>query len=299
MAVHEIGQYDGQHYFSMDYVAGRTLAEIVRDGPLPVTRAATCLKTIAGAVHYAHQHGIIHRDLKPANVIIDQNDQPRITDFGLAKRFYDSAFSSEHSALTISGQILGSPNYIPPEQAEPKRSALGPPSDVYALGAILYESPPGPGARRTSLRYLRGHTAAVMAVAWSLDDQWIATGSKDNSARIWDVRSGTQRLILTGHSGLIHAVAFSPDGALLATGSADGSARLWSTLSGQCLRVLTNRHGAVLSLAFSPDGHWLATGSSDGSASLRDAATGQEVHLLLGHINGVRSVAFSPEASGW
>ena len=86
VAIHEIGEHDGQHYFSMDYVAGRTLAEVVRDGPLPATRAATYVKTIAAAVHYAHQHGIIHRDLKPANVIIDEHDQPRITDFGLAKR---------------------------------------------------------------------------------------------------------------------------------------------------------------------------------------------------------------------
>jgi eukaryotic-like serine/threonine-protein kinase len=138
VAVHEIGEHAGQHYFSMDYVAGRTLADLVKDGPLPAARAAAYVKTIAGAVHYAHERGIIHRDLKPANVIVDEDDQPRITDFGLAKRLTDSQFSTLNPQLTLSGQVLGSPNYLPPEQAEPKRGVPGPASDVYALGAILY-----------------------------------------------------------------------------------------------------------------------------------------------------------------
>jgi eukaryotic-like serine/threonine-protein kinase len=139
VAVYEIGEYENQHYFSMEYVVGRTLGEIVRDGPLPATRAATYVRTVAAAVHYAHQHGILHRDLKPANIIIDENDQPRITDFGLAKRFIETTGQGAGTTdLTLSGQVLGSPNYLPPEQAEPKRGVLGPPSDVYALGAILY-----------------------------------------------------------------------------------------------------------------------------------------------------------------
>jgi WD40 repeat protein/tRNA A-37 threonylcarbamoyl transferase component Bud32 len=138
VAIHDIGEQDGRQYFSMDYVAGRTLAELVREGPLPATRAACYVKIIAGAVHYAHQHGILHRDLKPANIIIDEHDQPQITDFGLAKRLDDYQLSALHHPLTLSGQVLGSPNYLPPEQAEAKRGALGPPSDVYALGAILY-----------------------------------------------------------------------------------------------------------------------------------------------------------------
>jgi WD40 repeat protein/tRNA A-37 threonylcarbamoyl transferase component Bud32 len=132
VSIHEVGYQEGQHFFSMDYVAGRTLAEMARDGPLPATRVATYVKTVAEAVHYAHQHGILHRDLKPANIIIDENGQPRITDFGLAKRFFGT------TDLTLTGQVLGSPNYLPPEQADPKRGAVGPASDVYALGAILY-----------------------------------------------------------------------------------------------------------------------------------------------------------------
>ena len=139
VAIHEVGEYQGQHFFSMDYVAGCTLADIAKEGPLSATRAATYVKIIAEAVHYAHEHGIIHRDLKPANVIIDDQDQPRITDFGLAKRFFGTTDHGPWTTdLTLSGQVLGSPNYLPPEQAEPKRGVLGPPSDVYALGAILY-----------------------------------------------------------------------------------------------------------------------------------------------------------------
>jgi WD40 repeat protein/tRNA A-37 threonylcarbamoyl transferase component Bud32 len=139
VAIHEIGEHDGQHYFAMDYVAGRTLAEIVRDGPLPAARAANYVKTIAAAIHYAHQQGILHRDLKPANILIDENDQPQITDFGLAKRFFGTPHDGAQTIdLTLSGQVLGSPNYLPPEQAEPKRGTIGPASDVYALGAILY-----------------------------------------------------------------------------------------------------------------------------------------------------------------
>jgi tRNA A-37 threonylcarbamoyl transferase component Bud32 len=132
VAIHEVGVHEGLHYFSMDYVAGPDLAGLVRDGPLPADQAARYVQRIAEAVHYAHQQGILHRDLKPSNVVIDQFDQPRITDFGLAKRLADD------SNLTITGQVLGAPSYMPPEQAAGKRGEVGVPSDVYALGAILY-----------------------------------------------------------------------------------------------------------------------------------------------------------------
>ena len=112
VAIHEVGVHAGQHYFSMDYVEGRTLAELVRERPLPPRRAAAYLKIIAEAVHYAHQHGVLHRDLKPSNVLIDASDQPRITDFGLAKRL------TVDSDMTLTGQVLGSPNFMAPEQAE-------------------------------------------------------------------------------------------------------------------------------------------------------------------------------------
>src|SRR5947209_18781934 len=121
----------------MDYVEGQTLAELVRDGPLPAREAALLVQRIAEAIHYAHGKGALHRDLKPSNVLLDDAGQPRITDFGLAKRF-DSQLSTPDHQLTLTGQVLGSPSFIPPEQARGDYRAVGPASDVYSLGAILY-----------------------------------------------------------------------------------------------------------------------------------------------------------------
>jgi WD40 repeat protein len=102
-------------------------------------RAARYVEKIAQAVHYAHEHGVLHRDLKPSNVLIDEADAPRVTDFGLAKRLTgDSSLATLHSSLTLSGQLLGSPNFMPPEQASRKRGKVGRHSDVYGLGGLLY-----------------------------------------------------------------------------------------------------------------------------------------------------------------
>ena len=133
VAIHEVGDQEGQHYFSMDYVEGKNLAEVVREGPLPVRKAALYVQTIAEAIHYAHQRGTLHRDLKPQNVLIDAANQPRITDFGLAKQL------ERDSGLTRTGAVLGSPAYMPPEQATGRHAQVGPQSDVYSIGAILYE----------------------------------------------------------------------------------------------------------------------------------------------------------------
>jgi serine/threonine protein kinase len=125
--------HEGQHFFSMDYVAGQNLAQLVGNRPLPAQRAARYVKLIAEAIHYAHQQSILHRDLKPSNVLIDAaTDQPQVTDFGLAKRL------DGESSLTVTGQMLGSPNFMPPEQASGKRGKVGRHSDVYGLGGILY-----------------------------------------------------------------------------------------------------------------------------------------------------------------
>ena len=132
VAVHEVGEHEGQQYFSMDYVEGPNLMRLVGHTPLPAKRAARYVQTLAEAIQYAHQHGVLHRDLKPSNVLIDPLDQPRITDFGLAKVLQSD------TDLTLSGQALGSPNYTPPEQAAGWRDQVGPASDAYGLGAILY-----------------------------------------------------------------------------------------------------------------------------------------------------------------
>jgi len=132
VAVHEVGECEGQHYYSMDLVQGRNLAELVGQQPMPAQQAARYMKTVADAVQYAHQQATLHRDLKPTNILIDNRDQPRITDFGLARCEY----SDPH--LTASGQILGTPSFMPPEQAQAKSKAVGPHSDVYSAGAVLY-----------------------------------------------------------------------------------------------------------------------------------------------------------------
>jgi WD40 repeat protein/tRNA A-37 threonylcarbamoyl transferase component Bud32 len=138
VAVHETGQWEGQHYFSMDYVAGQNLADAVRSQPMPPIRAAEILKAIAEAVHFAHQKRILHRDLKPSNIILDEAGEPHVTDFGLAKRLDHSPLAADHSPLTLTGQVLGSPGFMPPEQATGQPGTMDVRSDVYGLGAILY-----------------------------------------------------------------------------------------------------------------------------------------------------------------
>jgi len=138
VAIHEVGEHEGQHYFSMDFVDGPNLAQSARDQPWPAKRAAACLKIVAEAVHFAHQRGVIHRDLKPSNVLLDAASQPRVTDFGLAKRLSNAEPETSNSELTVTGQVLGTPAYMPPEQAGGRKGAMGVASDVYSLGALLY-----------------------------------------------------------------------------------------------------------------------------------------------------------------
>lgn len=130
--VYEVGALNGRHFFSMALVEGGSLLKLLARGPLPAKEAADLVRQIAEAIEYAHQQGVVHRDLKPQNILLDKQGRPKITDFGLAKRL-DSA-----DGLTASGDIVGTPGYMPPEQALGKIHELGPLVDVYALGALLY-----------------------------------------------------------------------------------------------------------------------------------------------------------------
>src|SRR5262245_8407106 len=138
--IHEVGEWNGQHYFSMKLVEGGSLTEYLDRYSHDPRAAVQMLITVARAVHHAHQRGILHRDLKPSNILLDGGPdtplgqrQPHVTDFGLAKRVAGG------SAMTQSGAILGTPSYMPPEQALGKKGLTTTASDVYSLGAILYE----------------------------------------------------------------------------------------------------------------------------------------------------------------
>jgi serine/threonine-protein kinase len=146
--VYEVGEVDGRPYFSMKFVAGTTLAALLADGPLDGRTTARLLVPVCRAVDAAHQRGILHRDLKPSNILIGEDGQPLVTDFGLAKRLVtepaESSGDSRGRAAarqfsTQTGAILGTPGYMSPEQAAGARGEITPASDVHSLGAILYQ----------------------------------------------------------------------------------------------------------------------------------------------------------------
>jgi serine/threonine-protein kinase len=132
--IHEVGEEDGEPYLALEYVAGSSLAQKLTAGPLPAAAAAALVETLARAIHFAHEHAILHRDLKPGNVLLADDGTPKVTDFGLAK-----VLQAEETADTCSGAILGTPSYMAPEQARGE-AAITAAADVYALGAILYET---------------------------------------------------------------------------------------------------------------------------------------------------------------
>ena len=133
VCVHDVGEWQGEHFLSMDYVKGASLAEHLQNGPLTPREAAGLLLIVTKAVAYLHQQKIIHRDLKPSNIMLDADGEPHVTDFGLAKVF------DGDSRETASGTIIGTPAYMAPEQASGRTSEVSQLSDVYSLGAILYE----------------------------------------------------------------------------------------------------------------------------------------------------------------
>ena len=130
--IHEVAEHEGEHYVTMDYVRGRSLKEMVAQGPLPPKQAARYVQKIANAIHYAHQQGTYHRDLKPSNVLVDESDEPRIIDFGIARRL------DNDPGLTKSTDLLGTVLYMSPEQAARRTKDVGPASDIYSIGATLY-----------------------------------------------------------------------------------------------------------------------------------------------------------------
>src|SRR5439155_25278168 len=153
VAIYETGEHQGQHFFSMEYVGGPNLSQLVGTRPLNAQLAARYTLAIARAIHYAHGQNTLHRDLKPSNVLVDADDQPRITDFGLMRRLRGPY------GLTVTGQMLGSPNFMPPEQCGwgSTRDSNVPSGDAPAPPLTPSLSPPrGEGARRAGEGTLHG-----------------------------------------------------------------------------------------------------------------------------------------------
>ena len=131
--IYEVGERDGSCYFSMKFVEGGQLDEVTRREPMPIRRAVELIAKVARTVHYAHEHGILHRDIKPGNILLDAKGEPHLTDFGLAR------LVESESSVTQTLDVLGTPSYMAPEQAVGNNAAVSSVTDVYGLGAVLYQ----------------------------------------------------------------------------------------------------------------------------------------------------------------
>ena len=131
--IHEVGERDGSCYFSMKFIEGGQLDEVVRRTPISIRQAAELIAKVARTVHYAHEHGILHRDIKPGNILLDAKGEPHLTDFGLAR------LVESESTVTHTLEVLGTPSYMAPEQALGNNEAITSVTDVYGLGAVLYQ----------------------------------------------------------------------------------------------------------------------------------------------------------------
>ena len=131
--IYEVGERDGQCYFSMQFVEGGQLDEVVSRRPMSIRQAAELIAKVARTVHYAHEHGILHRDIKPGNILLDANGEPHLTDFGLAR------LVESESTITQTMEVLGTPSYMAPEQAVGNNAAVSSVTDVYGIGAVFYQ----------------------------------------------------------------------------------------------------------------------------------------------------------------
>src|SRR5437588_1388238 len=131
--IHEVGERDGSCYFSMKFIEGGQLDEVARREPIPIRRAVELMANVARTVHYAHEHGILHRDIKPGNILLDTKGEAHLTDFGLAR------LVESESSVTHTLDVLGTPSYMAPEQAIGNNAAVSSTTDVYGLGAVLYQ----------------------------------------------------------------------------------------------------------------------------------------------------------------
>src|SRR5262249_52316116 len=130
--IYEIGERDGQRYFSMKFVEGGQLDEVTKHAPMSIRQAVGLIAKLARTVHYAHEHGILHRDIKPGNILLDPKNEPQLTDFGLAR------LVESHSTVTRTSEVLGTPSYMPQNKAAGNTPRFAATTDVSALGAVFY-----------------------------------------------------------------------------------------------------------------------------------------------------------------
>ena len=285
--IYEVGECLGRHYFTMALVDGASLAATVRERGLPSAEdAATLVASVAEAVAYAHAQGILHRDLKPDNVLIDRSGRPRVTDFGLARSL------TSDSGLTASGQILGTPTYMAPEQATGDSRQLGPATDVYALGGILYflltGRPPFAGSHTMEVLYRVLHEppqpprAVNPRVPAELEAVCLKCLQKDPADRYssaTEVAAALQPLALTS-GGRPVPVTRTP----VSQVPAGQSTTAVGTEAGSALPTRRRRRlGATLALAFVAGGGFLAF-QHWGKPADKTEAGGSEHQILIPQI---------------
>ncbi len=194
VAVHDVGELKGNYYYTMDFIEGRPLSDRLRERPLePDAEAVPLAVKVCDAMHYAHLRGIIHRDLKPENVMLDRRGEPHVLDFGLAKRVFKEGDGSKKTAMTMTGNVLGTIRYMPPEQAEGRTTDVDVRSDVYSLGVVLFEMLTGrvpfdAANEREVLRMIsdvdpRPPSQLVPGIPWELDTIVLKALEKEQARR--------------------------------------------------------------------------------------------------------------------
>ncbi len=323
--IYEIADHNGRPYFAMEFVEGGSLARRLHGTPRPAPEAAQLVETLARAVDAMHQRGVIHRDLKPANILLTAEGSPKIADFGLAKLL------NAATGATQSGTILGTPSYMAPEQAGGKTRQIQPVTDVYALGAILYElltgrppfqaeSPvdtvlqvlheePVPPTQLQSRVPRDLETICLKALAKTPSQRYASACDLADDLQRWQhgepIRARRLSLWERARKGINRRPAL----AIVTALSAIAVSFLW-VMTCETLAWLRQHQGRMpgavtpdgqtvpairraLGLAFSPDGQRLAVSGAEGTVKILDARTRQEIVTLRGHTKTVTSVAFA------
>jgi len=325
--IFEVGEHEGQHYFSMKLIEGSSLNDRIPEMVKDPKATAQLLASVAHAVHHAHQRGILHRDLKPSNILLDANGEPHVTDFGLAKRV------SAENGVTQSGATVGTPSYMAPALDQSDRrlyaahmnlaqQALEAREDGRILALLELHVPQAgqPDLRGWEWDYLRARcrirltinlSAYSSSLAWIPDGRWLAGVSaishgdaRDSAAgrpvQVWDMATGLEAftLLMKGPSGWrdnIWILAWSPECRRLAALGADGTVQIWDVNTRTELLTLTGTFTPetlikkFTTLAWCGDGERLASATQGGQVKVWEAATGKEILTLPG----------DPDARAW